>query len=166
MTFIFYSSIVYLCQGDPFIQKCDVINFEYDDTLSEITNTKESYIEYLIHDDEVAINVCHNNFMETNPSYLQFILMKYNLLPVRRVSLTVINNVCMYVNNTRTKYESQVKLPEIILDEKLKFSNEFYIRMQINRFISSIDLDTSLILRKADIQYTFIWSNINHCPIV
>ncbi len=138
-----------------FIQKCDFVNYADDDTLSKISSTMESLMKCLMHYSEVAINWFHNNFMEVNPSKLQFMLLKYF------TSKADLPNH-MLINNTRIERESQVKLLGVIIDDKLKFNKHINVLCEnAYRFKNVFNIE-----EKEDIHNTFILANCNYCPIV
>ncbi len=54
-----------------FIEKCDLINYADDDTLSKVSSSIDALMEALKHDSKIAIEWFHQNMMEANPSKFQ-----------------------------------------------------------------------------------------------
>ncbi len=50
-----------------FIEKCDFINYANDNTLSKVSSSIDALMEALKHDNKIAIEWFHQNFMESNP---------------------------------------------------------------------------------------------------
>ncbi len=145
-----------------FIRCCELINYADDNFLSKNACTIEILMESLKIDGENALKWFKINFMEANPTKLQFMLMKCitckEPLPD---SIEVANTIVSRTNN--------VKLLGITVDDKLKF--DIHINnickkavRQINvmyRFRGIFDLK-----EREKIHNTFILANFNYCPIV
>ncbi len=145
-----------------FIEKCDFINYADEDTFSKVSSSVDALMEALKHHSKIAIEWFHHNIMEANPPKFQFMLMK------SFTSKELLTNFTD-INDTRIERESQIKLLEITIADKLKFDKHIEVlcknaARQINvlyRFSGIFDIKEREVIRN-----TFILANFNYCPLV
>ena len=145
-----------------FIKCCELVNYADDNFLSKNACTIEILMESLKMDGENALKWFKINFMEANPTKLQFMLMK---------CITCKDPLpdCIEIANTNVNRTETAKLLGITIDDKLKFDihiNDICKKAvrQINviyRFRGIFELE-----EREKIHNTFILANFNYCPIV
>ncbi len=153
---IFMNDIFY------FIEKTLLVNYADDNFLSESSSSITVLMDCLKLDGENALHWFRINFMEANPSKLQFMLMK------SLSSKTPLPDH-IEIENTTIERSTDVKLLGITVDDKLKF--DLHINSLCRKAARQINVltrfkgifDTN---EKEKIHNTFVLANFNYCPIV
>ena len=145
-----------------FIERCKLINYADDNFLSGHATTIEVLMECLKIDGQNALHWFRINFMEANPSKLQFMLLK-----------SITSNVPLpdfiEVENEQIERSSNVNLLGITVDDKLKF--DIHINSLCRKAVCQINVLYRFsgifnLQERERIYNTFILSNFNYCPIV
>ncbi len=145
-----------------FIETCKLINYADDNFLSESATSIEVLMECLKIDSQNALHWFRINFMEANPSKLQFMLLK-----------SITSNVPLpdfiEIESQQIERSSNVKLLGITVDDKLKF--DIHINALCKKAVCQINVlyrFTGIfnVQEREKIYNTFILANFNYCPIV
>ncbi len=153
---IFISDMFY------FIEKCELLNYADDNTLSYVANTVDLLLDALKSDTIHALEWFDNNFMQANPNKFQVMFMK----PF--TNKTVFPKG-IEIGDVTIERQTSVKLLGVTIDEKLKFNDHVIeICKKASKQLNIMFRFKSIFKQKEKdaIYKTFIIANFNYCPIV
>ena len=147
------------------IEKCNLVNYADDNTLSATGSTVDVMLEALRVDTKNAINWFKVNFMQANPEKFQVMFLKSFTSDEELPSCLVLDTE----STVTIERQSHVKLLGVTIDDKLKFD------LHVNNLCKKASKQVNILSRfkrifkkdeKAVIYRTFILANFNYCPIV
>ncbi len=145
-----------------FIEKCDLTNYADENSLHHIASTIEAVLSDLRADSKAAIDWFINSYMQANPFKFQFMFLKHF-----RCKVDVPDSI--EIDSITITHQSDVKLLEITIDDKLRFNKHIDIlcksaARQLNVMYGFKNIFD--IKEKEKIYNTFILANFNYCPTI
>ena len=146
-----------------FMEKCDLVNYADDNTLSCTGPNVEIMLQALRVDTKNALNWFKINFMKANPEKFQVMFLKSFTSPEEFPNYLVLET------EVTIERKSHVKLLGVTIDEKLTFDSHVQnICKKASKQVNILYRFKKIFTReeKAAVYRSFVLANFNYCPIV